>query len=405
MFPTISTTTAAPANPCRRDDTSHTVPLAPESSTLFTRSIHRPTGVESWVLARGAAPVQQSFYYTHPSFSDEGRFLWLGCGFPPLGGKQVRQTLGVVDFVADELRVCADARFTSSRPWIDLATGTAYWCDHYEIWRLGPLATDTATRVGAVAPDLIPGRLEQLATHPTFSADHKSFNLDARIIGQDGGVVSYLGDMPVNGGAFRVWQAFEDRTCNHALFSPVDPNLQLFAHEYWHDQDRAGVPFDGSTPYHRMWLLRRDGQAEPLLEAPVTHGGHEWWSADGRHIWYLHYGVGVKKVSLATREETLVWAGNLSHAHASRDGRYLVADRMDNPSNAECNVLFFDTRTGREIEIVNRPPLSANAVRCVHLHPHPQFCLHDRYICYTTWVHDRVDVALVSVEDLIARIA
>lgn len=34
------------------------------------------------------------------------------------------------------------------------------------------------------------------------------------------------------------------------------------------------------------------------------------------------------------------------------------------------------------------------------IHPHPQFCLNDRYICYTTNVLGRVDVALTPVEAL-----
>ena len=35
-----------------------------------------------------------------------------------------------------------------------------------------------------------------------------------------------------------------------------------------------------------------------------------------------------------------------------------------------------------------------------HVHPHPQFCQRDRYICYTTNVLATVDLALVSVEHL-----
>ena len=118
-----------------------------------------------------------------------------------------------------------------------------------------------------------------------------------------------------------------------------------------------------------------------------------------------HYGVGVKKVSLATREETLLWPAALSHAHSDCTGRYLVADRMDSPGNPDCHVLFRDTVTGKEVEIVNRGPLAPHLTKCVHLHPHPQFCLQDRYICYTTTIHDHVDVALVPVAELIARTA
>jgi hypothetical protein len=379
---------------------------SPESSRLFTRWTHPATGVESLVLTERAAPVQQSFYYTHPSFSDDGRFLWLGCGFPPPGGRHAQQVLGVVDFETNELRVYPETQHALSRPWIDHATGEACWGNHLDFWKRGPLASDRAVRIGSFPASLAKGlRPLCLSTHPTFSAGGKSFNIDTRFLKPDGTPVSHIGDMPLDGSPFRLWQTIEDRFHDHGLFSPVDPDLQMFAHEFWQDGERTGKSFDHSLPYHRIWLIRRGEQAAPLLKAPVSHSGHEWWDAGGRHIWYLHYGVGVKKVNLATREETLVWPGALSHAHASRDGRYLVADRMDDPGNPDCHVIFRDTVTGKQVEIVNRGPLAPHLTQCVHLHPHPQFCLHDRYICYTTTVHDRVDVALVPTQSLIQRTA
>ncbi|TSJ79563.1 hypothetical protein [Rariglobus hedericola] len=390
---------AVPAGSASTPDTSLSTP---ETSPLFSRWINPSNGVASYVLTHRAAPVQQSFYYTHPSWSADGRFLWLGCGFPPEGGMHSQQVLGVVDFKTDELRVYPETQFPTSRPWIDHATGEAWWGNHFDIWKRGPLATDEAVRVGTVPSSAIPGKLQLLATHPTFSADRKSINLDSRSTRDDGVAMSTLGELPLDGSPYLVWQTFENRTFNHALFSPIDPDLQLCAQEYWIDGDRLGIPFDGTTPYHRIWTICRGEEARPLLKAPVSHSGHEWWDASGESIWYLHYGYGVKSVSLATREETLVWPGNLSHAHSTRCGRYLVADTMADPGNADCHVLFYDTVTRREVEIVNTPPLSPGATRCVHLHPHPQFCLDDRYICYTTMVHDRVDIALVPVADLIA---
>ncbi len=376
---------------------------SPENSRLFEKWTNPVSGVESLVLAERAAPVQQSFYYTHPSFSDDGRFLWLGCGFPPPGGVHSRQTLGVADFETDELRVYPETQYTA-RPWIDPATGEVCWGNELEFWKRGPLAGDRAVRVATFPADLAKGlRLFCVSTHPTFSADKRAFNIDTRFFKPDGTPVSHLGEMPLDGSPFRLWSRTEGYTFDHGLFSPVDPDLQLVAHEYW--QDHRDEPFDGARRYHRIWIVRRGREPEPLLREPVSHSGHEWWSADGRHIWYLHYGVGVKNVALATREETLVWPGALSHAHASRDGRYLVADRMDSPSNPDCHVIFRDTVTGKEVEIVNRGPLAPHLTRCVHLHPHPQFCLNDRYICYTTTVHDRVDVALVRTEDLMRRTA
>jgi len=376
----------------------------PETSSLFTGWKNPSNGVESLILTERVAPVQQSFYYTHPSFSRDGRFLWFGCGFPPSGGRHAQQLLGVADLERGETRVYHETQYPLTRPWIDLDTGEAYWGNQLDFWKRGPLPFDSPVRVNSLPAEFVQDlRVTCLSTHPTFSADRHSLNIDLRALKADGTPVSIIGDLPVDGGAFRLWQRTEGYSYDHGLLSPVDPDLQLFSHEFWQDGERLGIPFDGAKPYHRIWLIRRGEKAAPLLREPVSHSGHEWWDASGSFVWYLHYGVGVKKVSLATREETLVWPGNLSHAHASRDSRYLVADHMTDPANPECRVLFRDTVSGHEIEIVNRAPLGPRFTQCTHLHPHPQFCLDDRYICYTTTVYDRVDVALVRVADLIEK--
>ena len=68
---------------------------------------------------------------------------------------------------------------------------------------------------------------------------------------------------------------------NHLLFSPTDPNLLLYCHEGpWHKLDR-------------LWLIRTDqpfGIAQPTcIHHRTMHmeiAGHEWWSHDGRIVWY-----------------------------------------------------------------------------------------------------------------------
>lgn len=378
---------------------------SPEDSGLFSRWTNPSNGVVSLVLSTRIAPVQQSFYYTHPSFSDDGRFLWLRVGHPPRGGSHSVQTLAVADLLTGELRAYPETQFPAESVMVDPRSAEVYWTNRFDVWKRGPFADDLAVRVGGFPEELGEGRLALLATHPTFSADRRSLNIDARFIRGDGSPVCFIGELPLDGSPFELWQKVEGRYFDHGLFSPVDRNLQLIAHEFWQDAGRAGHAWDGCKPYHRIWLLRRGGEMEPLLKAPVSHSGHEWWSADGRRVYYVHYGVGVKSVDLATREDAMVWPGHLSHAHCDRTGRYFVADRMDEPGNPDCHVIFRDSVTGKTVGIVNRGPLAANLTRCTHLHPHPQFCLGDRYICYTTTVHDRVDVALAPVADLIARTA
>ncbi|HEV7298287.1 MAG TPA: hypothetical protein VGN72_02910 [Tepidisphaeraceae bacterium] len=371
----------------------------PETSRLFTRWANPCNGLESLILTERLAPVQMAFYFATSSFTDDGRFLWLHCGFPPPGGRHAAQVLGVVDFERDELRIYPETQHPTARPLVDTTTGEVYWGNQFDIWKRGPHATDRPERVNRFPTDLAPGRLQQIATHLTFSADRHSLNVDARMVRRDGSTDSHIGEIPLDGAPFRLWQTLDGQVFNHGMFSPTDPDVQMVANEYW--QQHADEPFEPDRPYHRLWTIRRGDRARPILKAPVSHSGHEWWDADGRHVWYVHYGVGIKKVNLASGEESTIWPGRFSHAQSDRTGRYIVADRMRDPVASDCHVVFCDTHTGMEVEIVNRPPLADDLTQCTHLHPHPHFCCGDRYICHTTTIYDRVDLALVPVKALL----
>ena len=64
---------------------------------------------------------------------------------------------------------------------------------------------------------------------------------------------------------------------NHLLFSPTDPALLMFCHEGpWHKVER-------------IWTIRTDGSAITKVHTrtmTMEIFGHEFWSADGKTIWY-----------------------------------------------------------------------------------------------------------------------
>ncbi|NWF85738.1 MAG: oligogalacturonate lyase [Bryobacteraceae bacterium] len=64
---------------------------------------------------------------------------------------------------------------------------------------------------------------------------------------------------------------------NHLLFSPTDPALLMFCHEGpWHKVDR-------------IWTIRADGTQLKKIHTrtmAMEIFGHEFWSADGKTIWY-----------------------------------------------------------------------------------------------------------------------
>lgn len=110
------------------------------------------------------------------------------------------------------------------------------------------------------------------------------------------------------------------------------------------------------------------------------------------------------KVHLAVGEQMRVWPGGHTHSHCDRAGRYVVGDINPSTSAWTCGGWRFSTRSrGRKSK---SSPISLGLPyprSRYHVHPHPRFCRDDTYVCYTTNVLGTVDVALVSVEELIAR--
>ncbi len=64
---------------------------------------------------------------------------------------------------------------------------------------------------------------------------------------------------------------------DHEQFSPTDPALLMYAHEgHWEKVDR-------------IWTIRTDGTQNQLIHKrtlKMETDGHEWWSGDGKTIWY-----------------------------------------------------------------------------------------------------------------------
>lgn len=64
---------------------------------------------------------------------------------------------------------------------------------------------------------------------------------------------------------------------NHLLFSPTDPHTLMYCHEGpWQKIDR-------------IWTIQTDGSQNTLVHKRTMEmeiAGHEFWSADGRTIWY-----------------------------------------------------------------------------------------------------------------------
>jgi oligogalacturonide lyase len=115
---------------------------------------------------------------------------------------------------------------------------------------------------------------------------------------------------------------------NHLQFSPTDPNLLLYCHEgTWHEVDR-------------IWTIRTDGTEQRLMHKRTMDmeiAGHEFWSYDGKTIWF----------DLQTPRSKEFWLAGVNidtgkeiryklerdwwsiHYNVSRDGKLFAGDGGD----------------------------------------------------------------------------
>jgi plasmid maintenance system killer protein len=356
---------------------------------LFTPFTHPESGVRFHILTRKVAPVQQGFYFVNDSMSADGRYLWFYCAFPP----SLVKTLGVVDFQTGEVRHFPETQFSGgASPHVDPPSGDVFWGVGPSLWRRGPQTADTPQCVNSLPADLIGAReVSRLATHLTRSANGLEFFIDAQI-----GLQHVLGSLPVDGGDFQLWHRF-DRTYNHAQFSSTDPDEALFAQEIHSD------PITGLTiPItNRLWVIRRGGKPRPILREPKWVS-HEWWDADGKHVWCV-WGNETWRVRVADGEvEKIAFPRQCWHSHSSRDGRLIVGDSNNGFFRGCASTVHFMNRdTGKVIVLAEHAECTDYAGRHYHIDPHPRFCCNDQYVVFTTTVRGEIDVAIVPTEDLV----
>lgn len=115
---------------------------------------------------------------------------------------------------------------------------------------------------------------------------------------------------------------------NHLLFSPADPGLLMFCHEGpWHKVDR-------------LWTIRTDGTRLTKIHTrtmAMEIWGHEFWSADGKTIWYdlqtprgEDFWLAAYQVETGRRSWYHLQRNEWSiHFNVSRDGRLFCGDGGD----------------------------------------------------------------------------
>lgn len=362
---------------------------------FFERWVDPASGIESFILRERVAPIQQSFYFTNPGVSPDGKWLWFYASFPP----NRQGMLGVVSLDPDkpEAKLFPQAGFTGASPMITPESDGAYFCMANHVYRVG---IDGSTRVMCTLPEEYIGKrnYSQIATHLTMSADRKYFLLDG-----DLGNFWWVGIGDIRTGEVTILKEFGN--ChNHALFSPTDPKLFLIPEDWWCDKI-SGRYFKYD---HRLWLMDIDQKRYEIVRPKdwdcgrTANASHEWWSADGMVCWN-DYALGTYECDPYTLKTAHVWKRSLCHAHCSFDRRFWCADESPYRWKTKpVEILFFDRELNRDVQIVSAMPLPPVPRDMYHLvDPHPHFSPKDSWVVYTTTVRGQVDVALSSVEGIV----
>ncbi len=381
----------------------------PETSKHFEPFIDPKTGVKSYVLKTKVAGQQQGFYFVNRAMDEQGRYLWFYCTNPPA----VYMTLGVVDFEDDEVRWFPETEFFPECPLIDMDTGDAIYGGSQGIFRRSPKADRPLEKLCDLPPEIKKyGPPSRLATHLTYSPDKKRLFMDAR-----SGDKFILGDLCLADGSFRVWREY-DYCRNHAQLNPVVPDLVLCAEDFWTDQATNTfhvIRTNEQGVFMRLWTLTPDGQETLWPPLNGERATHEWWSRDGKILYYCKYnpntGIpgctgnnGITGINLETGEHKVHAPVPAWHGYSSLHDDFFVYDENDVfYRGCPSRVGFYNAATGKQLYIVSQNPAIAPKEKpsVYHLDPHPQLVYGDRYVGYTIAQKGYTQAALCPVDQLL----
>lgn len=384
-----------------------------KKSKHFVKYTDKTSGVESFIFTDDYVPHTQSFYFTNPSMTDDMRYMWMYCAFPPAGSAAFGRSLGVVDFENDTFTYFPNTIFFDASPIVDTKTGYIYWCNHKGLYRRSPDPRMPIELIAKTPSEFSKkGYFIKTATHMTFSPDKTSLCFDAHV-----GNHFIFGDINISSGEFTTWHEF-DYAKNHAQLNPVIPDMMLFAEDGWSEVDTGKqnyIRYDENGKLMRLWTMKKG--EEPVYIPPLfVEARHEWWGPDGNSIYYVDWVNGTIKYDMKTKEHTVIDPKGTWHTHCSADETLFVAD-----SNKMCEgemtfsgcpfrgceskVHFFNKNTGKYVNIITEnPALYSSDDECqYHIDPHPQFTAKDKLIMHTTTVTGRVSAAITDVSELIER--
>ncbi|HWY76123.1 MAG TPA: oligogalacturonate lyase family protein [Verrucomicrobiae bacterium] len=235
---------------------------------------------------------------------------------------------------------------------------------------------------------------ESLRPGPAY--ERKSSNPDSSLEARWASHVPMrLYTIDIQTGEFKTFLSSTD-WLNHVQFSPTDPKLLMFCHEGpWHKVDR-------------IWTIRNDGTGLRKIHTRTMDmeiAGHEFFSADGKTIWYdlqtpkgrefwlagLNLETGEKVRYPVPRDEWSV------HYNTSRDGKLFCGDgggprSVAAPGNGQWLYLF--TPEGGKLKAEKLVDLSKHDY---DLEPNATFTPDGKWIVFRSNMHGPSHVYAVEI--------
>ncbi len=267
-----------------------------------------------------------------------------------------------------------------------LRTGSGFGIGADETLLAGSFVTDTGTGVTPPANTSAP-------PNPLVTPPPQASSLEARWAARR---PMALYTLNVKSGELKIIYNSTD-WLNHVQMSPTDPTLIMFCHEGpWHKVDR-------------IWTIRTDGSGRRLMHERTMDmeiAGHEFFSADGKTIWYdlqtpkskVFWLAGVE-IATGKRTRYSVEREHWSvHFNQSHDGAHFAGDgggprSVAAPGNGQWIYLFTPTADGK-LASERLVDLSKHDYQ---LEPNVTFTPDDKRIVFRSNMHGATHVYAVEV--------
>ena len=386
----------------------------PFTSRHFTTHIDPESHVKYAILSTRVAPIQQGFYFVNSGYSDDGRYLWFYCAFPPSAG----HSLAVIDFLTDEIHHYPE---TAGSGWmVDPQTGNVYWGCGQGIFMRTPHPTDKPIQIARLPEFCRRSGVKGAGTHLSFTPDRKEIVADLQTP-----FGSSIGSFDIVTGEYTEWYRTKPGIpYNHVHVCPTNGNVCMAAHEYSFDPAvGASVPPPKDNGiYPRLQIIGRDGSRK-MLPPYGNYATHEWWGPTGKNVYYCATVCEGGQQAVVARDDLdgtpakRIWEMPIEggvgawHAHCSENEKYFVIDGSWPTMGSDwwrgiaSTVRFFNSESGKTVYIPKYNPVingwSPDNQCTYHIDPHPRFVRHDTLITFTATVSGHVDLAVADVAQLL----